>query len=298
MTSLPRRMMAVVPQHVAYLKVNHRQQAGLHETPSELFYQGTMTTSHDEMDNIALQWHRFGAELVSDNLAKRKRRAIKEDKIADIFSGNRVTLICSGRQESVGTSPINRPQAFLTVYYAAMIHQSGIPGSNGQRPTICIITPYAAQKAVIKQALDQVSDREICRELIEVRAQNAATGGEWDIVINTFVRESSMGFLGDTWRLNVMMTRAILWNLDIVDRPLWDKPTGFGVHLIRKYRDDQRCNGAIMADLRNWSHCGICQRCFDRHDGSCNETLVCYVCGEGHHTRKCPSTAPMGPDIA
>ncbi|KAG6368221.1 hypothetical protein INS49_002422 [Diaporthe citri] len=73
LTTLPQHMMEQVPEHVVLLSDNFRQQGGLQELASQLFYDGKMRTSFDPLDAdaLTLTWHKFGQELVNEN---RKRR--------------------------------------------------------------------------------------------------------------------------------------------------------------------------------------------------------------------------------
>lgn len=299
MTPLSQRMVAKVPDRVAFLKVNHRQMGGLQELPSTLFYHDTMTTPHDimDMDEITSMWEEYTIKLVTDNRKSREPKDVRMDRSArEKPSGNRVTWVCTSSQRLVGTSPINHAQAIIAVEQAAKIHQAGIPGMDLRRPTICIITPYAAQASLIAQELSKLSPHEICRDRVFVRTQRAATGGEWDVTINVLVRDTTMGFLADPWRMNVMLTRPIYWSMDIIDIKLFEDAKGRGNHIMRKYRDYQRHMGAIVTDERNWAE-DSCRRCFERHPAPCKAQLRCFVCEGSHHTRKCKQQGAMTADL-
>lgn len=124
-----------------------------------------------------------------------------------------------------GLSSVSTVQAQLAVDSAAPVHQSHIPGSDGiSRPRICIITPYSAQVDEIKSRLRDALGKELCRDLIEVRSQSAATGGEWDVVIFCFVRDGKMGFLSKTNRINVLLTGPKFLSLNIFDAGFFDNP--------------------------------------------------------------------------
>lgn len=42
-------------------------------------------------------------------------------------------------------------------------------------------------------------------------------------------------------------------SLSIFDKIIWDDPKGFGSHYIRKYREEQRLNAAIIVGAHDWN---------------------------------------------
>lgn len=112
---------------------------------------------------------------------------------------------------------VNPDQARLAVEIAAKIHQANLPGMDDQRAEICIINPYAGQVEELRNATRRLSDAEICKERVSIRTQTSATGGEWDVVMNAFVRDESKGVLSDKWRIDIVLTRAKLLGIDTLD---------------------------------------------------------------------------------
>lgn len=114
--------------------------------PSTLFYKNTMMCPQDEsnLDEITRAWEFSGADLVKQNRSSRKKKDLYSDKTDATFKGNRATLLCGSQESKIGTSSVNYIQADLAVDMAAQIHQSGLPGRDLRRPSIAIITPYAA----------------------------------------------------------------------------------------------------------------------------------------------------------
>ncbi|KAG6368219.1 hypothetical protein INS49_002420 [Diaporthe citri] len=207
---------------------------------------------------------------------------------------------CNSTATKRGLNSVSTVQARLAVDYAARIHQSQIPGSDGiSRPRICIITPYSAQVDEIKARLREASDKELCRDLIEVRTQAAATGGEWDVVILCVVRDEKMGFLSETNRINVMLTRSKFLSIDIFAAEFLERPRGHRSKVIRHYKDYQARNGAVCRDRRNWGN--VCRRCCKPHDKDCRDEPRCFFCYEGHHVRNCRDTGSLqstiNPDV-
>ncbi|KAJ0122654.1 hypothetical protein J7T55_003169 [Diaporthe amygdali] len=126
--------------------------------------------------------------------------------------------------------------------------------------------PQDAPSSLVQHVSLKADDR-VMASYVSPFSSHAA-GGEWDVVLNVFVRDETMGFLSDPWRINFMLTRAKLFELDILDATFFDSPKGPRASLISNYRDNQQRNGAVMVDNKNW--------------------------GKGHNVRKCSVEATMG----
>lgn len=179
---------------------------------------------------------------------------------------------------------------------AARIHQSHIPGSDiVSQPTVCIITPYSAQVDEIKTCLQSMSSKELFHDLIEVRTQTAATGGEWDNTITFYTRINGKGILSEANRLNFMLTRAKYVAMDIFDETMYSSKS-HGMKAIKRYAGMQRRNGAQCKDLRNWGN--ACRRCCEPHYRDCRKGLKCFFCeNESHHARRCTEPGSLDPTI-
>ena len=98
----------------------------------------------------------------------------------------------------VGTSICNNKQAEIVILVINKLL------SNGVQPfDIVILTPYSAQLGLIKSLLNN--------NHVEVSSIDAFQGREKDIVIFCTVRANdcnSLGFISDTNRMNVLLTRA------------------------------------------------------------------------------------------
>lgn len=302
LTPMTQRVMEERPDCAVFLSTNRRQHGGLEEIASDIFYDGTMRSAYDSRDpsQLAYTYHLFGQELVRDMRAICKDKEVSKGKVAEFLSGNRVTVICNSSMVKRGLSSVSEIQARVALDYAALVHQSHIPGADGMsRPKICIITPYSAQVDEIRSQMRGLSDKELCHDLVEVRTQTASTGGEWDVVILCFVRDGKMGFLSETNRINVMLTRAKFLSIDIFDTQFFDKPHGHNSKVIGRYKKVQVRNGAICRDTRNWAV--VCRRCCKPHEKDCREDLKCTFCHENHHARNCRTDgsldAIINPDV-
>jgi ATP-dependent RNA/DNA helicase IGHMBP2 len=81
----------------------------------------------------------------------------------------------------------------------------------GNFPTIGVISPYREQLVVLKELLEHAPELQPFRHKITVNTIDSFQGQERDIVYLSMVRSNSdnvVGFLADTRRMNVAMTRA------------------------------------------------------------------------------------------
>ena len=103
-------------------------------------------------------------------------------------------------QSTRSTSYYNKTEANLSVSFAKELIAMGLKEEN-----IGIITPYAAQIKTIKKELEHEN------LAIETKTVDGFQGREKEVIIISFVRANSkreIGFLKDTRRLNVAVTRA------------------------------------------------------------------------------------------
>ncbi|MFH4982034.1 hypothetical protein AB6A40_008743 [Gnathostoma spinigerum] len=137
---------------------------------------------------------------------------------------------CYGQEElsSSGTSYLNRTEAANVEKLATRFLKAGL------RPEqIGIITPYEGQRSYIVQFM-QTQGALHSKFYLEMEVANvdAFQGREKDLIIVTCVRSNEhqgIGFLNDSRRLNVALTRAkygiiIIGNAKILSRhPLWNQ---------------------------------------------------------------------------
>lgn len=299
LTPLSRRLMTVRPEYAVFLSENRRQHGDLQGISSDISYEGNMRSVFDPRypSRLAYSWWTFAQQLVLDHRSLKNDKDLAKGVVAENLTGNRVTILCNSPATKRGLSSVNPQQARIAVETAAKIHQSHIPGSDMiHRPTICIITPYSAQVDEIKTKLRTMSSKELCHDRIEVRTQTSSTGGEWDVTILCFVRDTGMGFLSESNRINVMLTRPKYLSVDIMDENFYRKPSGHNAKIIRRYADTQALNGAQCKDPRNWYQ--VCRRCYTPHEKECRGTLKCFFCEKkGHHARNCTAPGSLDPTI-
>jgi superfamily I DNA and/or RNA helicase len=100
------------------------------------------------------------------------------------------------QREPDGPSLRNPQEASLLAQMVGLLQERGI-----EPEAIAILSPYSAQVRLLQERLPE----------IEVCSIDGYQGRECDIVILSLVRsnlERTLGFLGDTRRMNVAMTRA------------------------------------------------------------------------------------------
>jgi superfamily I DNA and/or RNA helicase len=101
-------------------------------------------------------------------------------------------------QEPDGESRFNEREAQLVCKKVGELVAAGVPGES-----IAVIAPYAAQVRLIRQMLD-VPD-------VEIDSVDGFQGREKEAVVVSLVRSNptgEIGFLADTRRMNVALTRA------------------------------------------------------------------------------------------
>uniref|UniRef100_A0A915AFQ8 DNA helicase n=1 Tax=Parascaris univalens TaxID=6257 RepID=A0A915AFQ8_PARUN len=190
------------------LQVQYRMHPALSAFPSNVFYEGTLqngvTQGERQLAGVDWQWP-------------------VPDKPMMFWS-------CYGQEElsPSGTSYLNRTEAASVEKVATRFLKAGL------RPEqIGIITPYEGQRSYIVQFM-QTQGALHSKLYLEMEVANvdAFQGREKDIIIVTCVRSNEhqgIGFLNDSRRLNVALTRAkygviIIGNAKILSRhPLWNQ---------------------------------------------------------------------------
>jgi ATP-dependent RNA/DNA helicase IGHMBP2 len=119
------------------------------------------------------------------------------------------TAGCGFDEKQDGTSTVNPDEAaFLLRHLQALAEQ--LEENNAPFPSVAIISPYKAQIQVLKE-LFQASPLLPFADQISVNTIDSFQGQERDVVYISMARsntEGQIGFLADTRRMNVAMTRA------------------------------------------------------------------------------------------
>ena len=122
------------------------------------------------------------------------------------------TAGCGFEEKNEGTS-ISNPEeaAFLFKHLTRMVTELGGHYTLEKFPTIAVISPYKEQLYVLKEQLQHNPTLQAYAHKIAVNTIDSFQGQERDIVYISMTRSNTdgiIGFLSDTRRMNVAMTRA------------------------------------------------------------------------------------------
>lgn len=122
------------------------------------------------------------------------------------------TAGCGFEEKNEQTS-ISNPEeaAFLIKHLSATVAALAIHYTMDNFPSIGVISPYREQLFVLKELLEHAPELQSYGHRITVNTIDSFQGQERDIVYLSMVRSNSdgiVGFLADTRRMNVAMTRA------------------------------------------------------------------------------------------
>jgi superfamily I DNA and/or RNA helicase len=122
------------------------------------------------------------------------------------------TAGCGFEEKNEGTS-ISNPEeaAFLFKHLTRMVTELGGHYTLEKFPTIAVISPYKEQLYVLKEQLQHNPTLQPYAHKIAVNTIDSFQGQERDIVYISMTRSNTdgiIGFLSDTRRMNVAMTRA------------------------------------------------------------------------------------------
>ena len=118
-----------------------------------------------------------------------------------------------GFEEVVENKSISNPEeaAFLFLHLTRLFTGLAAHYSDGKFPTVGVISPYKEQLAVLKEQLQHTPALQPYLRNMSVNTIDSFQGQERDILDLSMTRsntEGSIGFLADTRRMNVAMTRA------------------------------------------------------------------------------------------
>jgi ATP-dependent RNA/DNA helicase IGHMBP2 len=122
------------------------------------------------------------------------------------------TAGCGFEEKNEGTSCTNPEEAvFLLKHLTQLVQQLSLHYPLEDFPSIAVISPYKQQVYFLKELLWNAPELEQYAKCIAVNTIDSFQGQERDIVYISLTRsnnEGTIGFLSDTRRMNVAMTRA------------------------------------------------------------------------------------------
>ncbi|MEX2185646.1 MAG: AAA domain-containing protein [Pirellulales bacterium] len=185
------------------LDVQYRMHEAIMDFASAEFYDGTLLADDSVRGHLLADLPGIGASDVTSSPVEfidTAGASYDEAQVAD------------------GTSRFNREEARLVVKRVAELRTAGIePGE------IAVISPYAAQVRLIREMFDNavvsngpasdnaLSDDAEGNDAIEVDSVDGFQGREKEAIVISLVRSNptgEIGFLSDTRRMNVALTRA------------------------------------------------------------------------------------------
>ena len=134
-----------------------------------------------------------------------------------LFPGDSALLFidtagCGFEEKREGTSSTNPDEAALLIKHLTQVVAGLSPVyTPANFPSIAIISPYKQQLAVLNEQLAHAPELQPYRASISVNTIDSFQGQERDIVYISMTRsndKAEIGFLSDTRRMNVAMTRA------------------------------------------------------------------------------------------
>ncbi|NLR62635.1 AAA family ATPase [Chitinophaga polysaccharea] len=122
------------------------------------------------------------------------------------------TAGCGFDEKLEGTSTTNPEEAvFLFKHLTQLVVSLGMHYQPKDFPTVAVISPYKQQIQLLKEQLQHSPALQPYADKISVNTIDSFQGQERDIVYISMTRsntENNIGFLSDTRRMNVAMTRA------------------------------------------------------------------------------------------
>ncbi|PTB45038.1 hypothetical protein M441DRAFT_23333 [Trichoderma asperellum CBS 433.97] len=177
------------------LLVNNRAYGNLHRLPSEMFYDGEMSSGHEKEKRYPPSTMHLKKYL---------------EKISGCrnMEENRLVVSFAESSEEIHRNSFWNPMqhAWVVEQVKCLLDDAEFQSLSGEPGTIMIQTPYSTAYrqylGEIKLWLPEWQGR------VQVLTVDKAQGNQADVVFLDMVRTSSVGFMDDPQRLNVAITRA------------------------------------------------------------------------------------------
>ncbi|KAM0258186.1 hypothetical protein ACHAQJ_003954 [Trichoderma viride] len=177
------------------LLVNNRAYGNLHRLPSEIFYDGEMSSGHQEETMYPPSTMHLKGYL--EKLSRRQK--LKENRLVVSFAHS---------SEEIHRSSFWNPMqhAWVLEQVKRLLDDAKFQSLSGEPGSIMIQTPYST---AYRQYLGEVKQWPTeWQSRVQVLTVDKAQGNQADVVFLDMVRTSSVGFMDDPQRLNVAITRA------------------------------------------------------------------------------------------
>lgn len=180
------KLVAQQPAHVSLLDVQYRMNAQIMKYPSLVFYADRLKAA-PAVAHWTLQGDDSPIEFI--------------DTAGAGFEETVVDFTVSNKEEA----------HFLRNHLASFVHNLGMPVTDPAFPSIGIITPYRAQSLYLREVIAHDERLRPFAEHVQVNTIDSFQGQEKDVIYISLTRSNvdrQIGFLTDTRRMNVAMTRA------------------------------------------------------------------------------------------
>ncbi|KAG5941964.1 hypothetical protein E4U53_007311 [Claviceps sorghi] len=209
-------------------------------------------------------------------------------------------------EERTATTFVNLSSAKLVVNLARWIalqnmprctdlRGSGVESTKVRKATICVMTPYKAQKAYLAELFRAVAPTEIHRQSLDIRLVDESAGFEADFVIYDLVRTSAVGFTDDRLRNNVAVTRARLGQFFIGSSSLFSglRPEN-PLRSIYAFHDRMNAIEVVKGYAKVCDYCDLPGHFQAQCPWIKNDELLCNVCNvtdrrRRHFGHQCPN---------
>ena len=196
------------------LALNYRQYGDLIALPSKLCYLGEMKSSHNKRyTRPVFQWIGF-LQSIHPSQPSHACRLLVE--------------MPGSRTRKTGNSTLNPMHAQWVMQQVEKILNSDLQGEgkNAGNPAKILLMPfYSAQYHQFELGVDQLkmsgkySAQQISR--IRILTLDSSQGDEEDIVLADMSQTDEPGFCGDWQRINLMLTRAVIGQIILMEKGMW-----------------------------------------------------------------------------
>jgi hypothetical protein len=281
-----------------HLNFNHRQYGSLSELPSEMCYLGQMVPAVvPRFSEAARKWNSF-LQTINPNHPEDESRLLIE--------------LPGSRTGKIGTSTFNLMHVKQGCHLAKLIlNADGLTGEGKNRGNPANVLVLALYRAQCSQYLMEVERMRSSGELSEqqfarvrVHTLDSSQGDEEDIVIVDMTQASQPGFCGENNRACLLLTRATVGQIILMDKGMWlcsDAKASVvrRAMVLRKIQHWQAERGAILTipccdRCESFGHMTINCTSDARKDGAREVCRIPCKKPAGHTADTCPNMTVCG----